>query len=128
VSADPIWLLNALGVLNSPVSYFVPRCLYTTRVVLHSVERPERAHMTQTTPQSMVHVVLYQAPKSNSEMMIRKRIPRRGPIPEAVNLKCDSGCASAELSYRQLPEHDELMVFQFDEYRAECRAELVSRG
>jgi hypothetical protein len=48
--------------------------------------------------------------------MIRKRIRRRGPIPEAVNLKCDSGCASAELSYRQLPEHDELMVFQFDEY------------
>jgi hypothetical protein len=84
--------------------------------------------MTQTTPQSMVHVVLYQAPKSNSEMMIRKRVPRRGPIREAVNLRCDSNCASAELSYRQLPEHDELMVFQFDEYRAECRAELVSRG
>jgi hypothetical protein len=53
--------------------------------------------------------------------MIRKRIPRRGPIPEAVNLKCDSGCASAELSYRQLPEHDELMVFQFDESRVPCR-------
>jgi hypothetical protein len=45
VSADLV--AEMLFELDSTVSYSVPRCLYTTRVVLHSVERPDRAHMTQ---------------------------------------------------------------------------------
>jgi hypothetical protein len=126
VFADPIWLLNALGVRLDRFVFCTKMSVNDTNSVTFGRETRKGAHDTDNAVKYGT-LVLFKAPKSNSEMMISEK-DSRGPIPEAVNLRCDSNCASAELSYRQLPEHDELMVFQFDEYRAECRAELVSRG
>jgi hypothetical protein len=56
-------------------------------------------------------------------MMIRERIVVA--ISEAVNLKCDSCCASADLSYRQLAECDEAVMFHIDEFQAEYREDGV---
>jgi hypothetical protein len=116
VFADPIWLLNALGVRLDRFVFCTKMSVNDTNSVTFGRETRKGAHDTENAVKYGT-LVLFKAPKSNSEMMISEK-DSRGPIPEAVNLRCDSNCASAEPSYRQLPEHDELMVFQFDEYRA----------